>query len=68
MATSSLSLQQRLNLLAPQLLVLALGGGVMAALSLSGLLEWLLASSAAAIITGLALLGAVVVVLSLIHI
>ena len=64
MASSSLSLQQRLSLLAPELLVLALGGGVLAVLSFSGLLEWLLAGSAAAIITGLTLLGAVVVVLS----
>ena len=64
MSTSSLSFYQRLSLLTPQLVTLALGGGVLAVLSFSGLLEWLLAGSAAAIITGLVMLGAVVVVLS----
>ena len=64
MSTSSLSFNQRLSLLTPQLMTLALGAGVLVVLSFSGLLEWLLAGSAAAIITGLVLLGAVVVVLS----
>ena len=64
MSTSTLSFNQRLILLRPQLIRLALGAGVLAMLSFSGLLEWLLDGSAAAIITGLVLLGAVVVVLS----
>ena len=47
-----------------ELLTLALGIGVLALLSVSGLLNWLLASEAELIIAGLVLLGAVVVVLS----
>ena len=47
-----------------ELLTLALGIGVLALLSVSGLLNWLLDSEAELIIAGLVLLGAVVVVLS----
>ena len=47
-----------------ELSTLGLGGGVLALLSFSGLLEWLLASDAGLIIAGLLILGAVVVLLS----
>ena len=55
----------RLRLLLPELSTLSVGAGVLALLSLTGLLEWLLAGSTTAIVLGLILLGAVVVVLSL---
>lgn len=47
-----------------ELSTLALGGGVLALLSFSGVLDWLLASEAGLIIAGLLILGAVVVLLS----
>lgn len=47
-----------------ELSTLALGGGVLALLSFSGVLDWLLASDAGLIIAGLLILGAVVVLLS----
>ena len=55
---------ERLQDMRKELLTLALGIGVLALLSVSGLLNWLLASEAELIIAGLVLLGAVVVVLS----
>ena len=47
-----------------ELSTLGLGGGVLALLSFSGVLEWLLASDAGFIVAGLLILGAVVVLLS----
>ena len=61
---SSQGWTQRLQDIRKELLTLALGIGVLALLSFSGLLNWLLASEAELIIAGLVLLGAVVVVLS----
>lgn len=61
---SSQGWTQRLQDMRKELLTLALGIGVLALLSVSGLLNWLLASEAELIIAGLVLLGAVVVVLS----
>ena len=61
---SSQGWTQRLQDIRKELLTLALGIGVLALLSVSGLLNWLLASEAELIIAGLVLLGAVVVVLS----
>ena len=61
---SSQGWTQRLKDTREELLTLALGIGVLASLSVSGLLNWLLASEAELIIAGLVLLGAVVVVLS----
>ena len=55
----------RLRLLLPELATLLMGAGVLALLSFTGLLEWLLAGSASTIVLGLILLGSVVVVLSL---
>ena len=54
---------ERLKDMRKELLTLALGIGVLTLLSVSGLLNWLLASEADLIIAGLVLLGAVVVVL-----
>ena len=47
-----------------ELSTLGLGGGVLALLSFSGLLEWLLASDPGLIIVGLLISGAVVILLS----
>ena len=55
----------RLRLLLPELSTLSMGAGVLALLSFTGMLEWLLAGSASTIVLGLILLGSVVVVLSL---
>ena len=55
----------RLRLLLPELATLSMGAGVLALLSFTGVLEWLLAGSASTIVLGLILLGSVVVVLSL---
>ena len=55
----------RLRLLLPELSTLSMGAGVLALLSFTGMLEWLLAGSASTIVLGLILLGGVVVVLSL---
>tara|TARA_E500000178_G_scaffold49009_1_gene44333 strand:- start:790 stop:1953 length:1164 start_codon:yes stop_codon:yes gene_type:complete len=55
----------RLRLLLPELATLSIGAGVLALLSFTGVLEWLLAGSASTIVLGLILLGSVVVVLSL---
>ncbi len=55
----------RLRLLLPELSTLSMGAGVLALLSFTGMLEWLLAGSASTIVLGLILLGSVVVLLSL---
>ena len=55
----------RLRLLLPELSTLSMGAGVLALLTFTGMLEWLLAGSASTIVLGLILLGSVVVVLSL---
>ena len=47
----------RLRLLLPELATLLMGAGVLALLSFTGLLEWLLAGSASTIVLGLILLG-----------
>ena len=56
---------QRLRLLLPELATLSLGAGVLALLSFTRTLEWLLAGNASTIVLGLIALGGVVVVLSL---
>ena len=56
---------RRLRLLLPELATLSLGAGVLALLSFTRILEWLLAGNASTIVLGLIALGGVVVVLSL---
>ena len=56
---------RRLRLLLPELTTLSLGAGVLALLSFTRILEWLLAGNASTIVLGLIALGGVVVVLSL---
>ena len=56
---------RRLRLLLPELTTLSLGAGVLALLSFTRTLEWLLAGNASTIVLGLIALGGVVVVLSL---
>ena len=56
---------RRLRLLLPELATLSLGAGVLALLSFTRTLEWLLAGNASTIVLGLIALGGVVVVLSL---
>ena len=55
----------RLRLLLPELSTLSVGAGVLALLTFTGVLEWLLAGNASTIVLGLILLGSVVVLLSL---
>ena len=55
----------RLRLLLPELSTLSMGAGVLALLTFTGVLEWLLAGNASTIVLGLILLGSVVVLLSL---
>ena len=55
----------RLRLLLPELSTLSVGAGVLALLTFTGVLEWLLGGNASTIVLGLILLGSVVVLLSL---
>ena len=62
---TTLSFDQRLKLLTPELLRIGAGAVVMAVLQFSGVLGWLLSQGSSTILGGLALLAGVVLLLSM---